>query len=231
LEISCPYSTYFEITSDDYIIACNGRSVYKYDMTGNRIWTKGFQTNGDHMFEKVHETIDRGCVFVSTYRDPGGDNQLFLAKLDQNGKLLWDTKINPTNTHNFAGREVYQTNDQGFIAIATAIDGYLYLFKYGSGSTITDLDIIIDNGKGVNAYLRNTGDTVISNIDWSLDVEDGFILFKTNPSGSIDEIAPGEIIALDRLILFGFGMITIKITINEMISSVRGLLFVNYVLI
>src|ERR1700722_19482008 len=84
-------------------------------------------------------SILTGAMFPNVFESPGGGSDVFVSKLDPNGKLLF--------TDTFAGKGI----DQG-IAIALDLSGNIYI-----AGTTTSNDFPLSNALQTQASSTNTG--------------------------------------------------------------------------
>jgi hypothetical protein len=73
----------------------------------------------------------------------------------------------------------------------------------------------ITGGLGkIKAILKNVGDGEALNINWNINLTDGFILLGRHTSKSLSSILSGEQINISSRIVFGFGKSDVKITVK-----------------
>jgi glucose/arabinose dehydrogenase len=78
-----------------------------------------------------------------------------------------------------------------------------------------ELDIeVINGGFGINAIIRNTGETNATNIKWSIQLEGGIILVGKKSSGEISLLRPDKTTTIETPSIFGFGKTTITVTVE-----------------
>jgi hypothetical protein len=83
----------------------------------------------------------------------------------------------------------------------------------------------------VTAEVKNTGTDELSNISWSILLDDGLVLLGRDTSGSITEIQPGLSTQIQTRFLFCFGKITIMVTADVAKKTISAFLFGPLVII
>lgn len=93
-----------------------------------------------------------------------------------------------------------------------------------------EIEIRWDN-KSLTAFIKNVGDGDAYDVNWSFDIEGGFLGFVNYHIGGIIDILPAnsETSVENSLFLFGFGPIEITITIGAsnvetMTDTFRGII-------
>jgi hypothetical protein len=64
----------------------------------------------------------------------------------------------------------------------------------------------------VRAIIHNIGPEEVNNVNWSIDIDGGFIFRGGNATGEISSIPKDEDTMIESVVVFGFGQITIKVT-------------------
>lgn len=91
------------------------------------------------------------------------------------------------------------------------------------------LEITVKGGVGVSATIKNTGTTEITDVEWSIALEGGFLLKGNYSSGTILQIpAGGE--ATKKNSVLGFGKTTITVTVNGVETTKQGFVLLFFVL-
>jgi hypothetical protein len=94
--------------------------------------------------------------------------------------------------------------------------GSVYVF------TKVGLTVGVTGGLGVKAVITNEGTIYINNVPWWIHVEGGMLgLINKTMNGTIN-IDPGETIPVGKMILFGFGPITITVKVADEEQIVTG---------
>lgn len=94
--------------------------------------------------------------------------------------------------------------------------GSVYIF------TKTDLTFSITGGLGIKAVITNAGTTKVNNVPWWIHVEGGLLGYMNRTmNGTISMIA-GEKISVGKMILFGFGPITITAKVADEEQTITG---------
>jgi len=73
---------------------------------------------------------------------------------------------------------------------------------------------VISGGIGVNAIIRNNGDTNATNLTWSIQLDGGFILLGKTGSGEISLLKPDQTTTVEIPFVFGFGKTIITVNIE-----------------
>ncbi|MBI4648318.1 MAG: T9SS type A sorting domain-containing protein [Bacteroidia bacterium] len=103
-----------------YILTGTNNKVYliRTNSIGDSIWTKTINSN---LFYgrgySIIQAIDSNFVITGQIYEPGGENELFLCKVDINGNVIWSKSYGGSNYE--WGRSVYQCNDNGYIIVGT----------------------------------------------------------------------------------------------------------------
>ncbi len=158
-------------TSDNgYIIAGftnsfgHGYDVYliKTDASGDTLWTRTYDANGEDYSYSVQQTSDSGYIiagFASYYSD------VWVIKTDASGNTLWTRNYGGADMD--VGYSVQQTSDGGYI-IAGAT------FSYGAG--IDDVYLIKTDSSGDTLWTRTYG---------GIDYDGAYSVRQTSDSGYI----------------------------------------------
>jgi FG-GAP repeat len=120
------------------------------------------------------------------------------------------------------GMSISLDGDTAFIGAHGDDDnlGSVYVFKKESG--MSNLEISIKGGLGVNAVITNHGKTKAYGVEWAIQVKGGFLgLINTTENGIID-ISPGESRTMKTHLFFGFGTITVDVKAADLKKSVEG---------
>ncbi len=126
------------LTTDIYIIKTNS--------FGDTLWTRTYGGPGYQEGHFGEQTSDGGYIITGyTSSVSGGNQDVFLLKLDPNGNQVWSNKYGGTSLDN--GNTVHQTNDGGYII--SGITG-----SFGSGNN--DLFIIRADSIGNSFCNQNT---------------------------------------------------------------------------
>jgi PKD repeat protein len=109
----------------------------------------------------------------------------------------------------------------------------------GANNTITktvnvsgmNLEIDIKGGFGVKVVITNNGTSDANDIPWQVHVEGG-ILGRINITlnGTIGNLPSGGTISVGKLMLFGFGPITITVKVADEEKTTSGFLFLFFVI-
>ena len=98
----------------------------KYDALGNLSWNKTWGGSGEDHGNSVQQTSDGGYIVTGETLSYGaGNRDMFLAKYDSAGNLIWNKTWGGTSAE--TGYSVQQTSDGGYIVTGA-------IFSYGAGS-------------------------------------------------------------------------------------------------
>jgi hypothetical protein len=162
---------------------------------------------------------------ASNSYDP--DGTIMVYEWDWNNDGISDENhTTPTATHVWPEADTYQvtlkvTDDQGATNTIT---------KTVTVSGMT-LNIDIKGGFGVKVVITNNGTSDANDIPWQVHAEGG-ILGRINitVNGSIFKLPAGGTVSVGKLILFGFGPITITVKIADCEKTTSGFLFLFFVI-
>ncbi len=103
---------YIEQTKDGgYIVVGIDSGVVKLDANGGVMWAKKYEGEEISLWEAkaIHETADGGYIFG------GGLNDLFIARLDSIGNIIWSKAIGGSSTDDLSSIQL--TRDGGYIVV------------------------------------------------------------------------------------------------------------------
>lgn len=181
-----------ETTDGGYILAgektddvsgTTGAYLVKTDESGNPRWQKTYGGEGSEWAASVHQTADGGYVLAGyTNSDPSMDNDMYLAKTDQNGTLSWEKSFGTAGSDWL--ESVQQTNDGGYI-IAGGSQNTAYLAKTNSKGDIGWVKNFSGTNGGWSFSARQTrgGNYILSGYFQNSTGRNQAFLLKTDPSG------------------------------------------------
>lgn len=87
----------------------------------------------------------------------------------------------------------------------------------GCGGCELEIEVIDDPySRGLSMIIKNVGDEDCIDVEWKISIEGGLLgLINKTVNGTIDCIKPGEIVIVSSGIIFGFGPITITISVEN----------------
>ncbi len=142
-------NSFDSVNTDAYLI--------KADSVGNITWAKTYGGLNEDDGLSVKQANDGGYVFVGNTADSLGRFDVFLAKTDNTGNLLWTKSYGGINSD--YGYSVAQTIDNGFVITGTTN-------SYGAGDD--DLFFIKTDSTGYSGCNENTikflSNTVMFNV-------------------------------------------------------------------
>ena len=131
--------------------------VIRTDALGDTIWTKTYGSSAWDIVEEIAVLSDGGfALAATTYEEPYNTGTFYLLRLDANGNLLWENRLN-RGTNNLAS------------SVDELPDGSLLLAGRGKLPGRTDTDILL-------VKYSPTGDTLWSKFygdyenEWAADV-------------------------------------------------------------
>jgi predicted secreted protein len=165
----CTYDIFLEFDRDLLI---------KTNSSGDTIWTKTYNYNGDSYLFSVQQTLDDNYIIAGTTTcSSAGLYDAWLIKADSSGDTVWTKTFGGINSD--CAYMVRQTPDQGFIIIGETE-------SFGAGGK--DVWLIKTNSSGDTIWTKTyggTGDDVAYSITQTLD--GGYIIAgKTESFGAGD---------------------------------------------
>lgn len=102
------YSKSIIETRDNNILICGSAQSFgdgsygdiyliKTNYDGDTLWTKAYSDPDQEVPFHLMETIDGDYIVTGTNEDDGNPREVYLLKVDKNGKKLWDKKIGPAS--------------------------------------------------------------------------------------------------------------------------------------
>ncbi|HOP95119.1 MAG TPA: Ig-like domain-containing protein [Dictyoglomaceae bacterium] len=132
--------------------------VLKLDENGNVLWQKTFGGINDDWAYSVQQTTDGGYIVAGyTVSIENGYDDVYVLKLDSDGKLLWEKTYG--GTYSDWAYSIQQTNDGGYI-----VAGWTY--PYGSGNI--DAYILKLDSDGELEWYKSYGG---SDNDWASSIQ------------------------------------------------------------
>jgi PKD repeat protein len=77
-----------------------------------------------------------------------------------------------------------------------------------------DFSLEVKGGFGVSVSIKNTGETQITDIQWTINMTGGLVLLGKTKSGSIESLDPDATATVKDPLVFGFGKTTIDVTVT-----------------
>jgi hypothetical protein len=153
--------------------------LIKTDTVGNLIWHMVLESISESYSEHVHQTSDSGYVVAGTLSSPP---RPFLIKTNSSGDTLW-TRILEVGTIPRNGKCVIETNDNGYIFLASGWGVYLFkLDDLGNTIWMNNYEKGWFGGWGSSLDLTNDGGYIISGKTESNTAYDVWVI-KTNEFG------------------------------------------------
>lgn len=197
--------------------------MIKTDSSGMMEWNKTFGDARRDYTWSFEQTKDAGYVICRTNNltNSGGDKEdIFVIKIDEDGNTKWVQKYGGPGQQ--IGIYVNNTRDGGFIVAgrtgafeAATTDALLVKFAP------VDIEVEVKGGLGVQTTIKNNGIANLTNVSYELNVKGGILgLINKTIKGWIN-ITAGETIPIEKIMVFGFGPITItaKVADEEQIMT------------
>ena len=227
-------------TDDEEIIA-DGTSIpeealrlcmIKTDKDGNKEWFKTYGEDNSHSYAAydVEQTPDGDFVHAgSTTATSDGHEDCLLIKTDKNGNMIWNNTYGGLEDQ--VAYDVEVTKDEGYIIAGYTNDTYNgepdilliktnkngdmeWTKKYGYQEDFVKIEI--SAGLGITASIENIGTETLTDVNWSLtvnNIEFGLVLFGEEKTGNIPILEPGNIETVKSLII-GAALLEIKLLIQ-----------------
>lgn len=185
-----------------------------YDTNGNQQWLAFYDGPVSGYDLGYDITVDTsGNTYVTGNSDQGGTSWDYLTiKYDDSGNKQWDMTYNgPGNSNDAAKAIAVDDSDNVFVtgySRGSANDDFATI-KYSQGGAPELIIESINGGMGVTAIIKNIGDVDATEIDWSIDIDDGLIILTPKATGTISTIPADQSEEIDMFVLgFGLGILT-----------------------
>ncbi|MDJ1483755.1 SBBP repeat-containing protein [Cytophagaceae bacterium YF14B1] len=208
------------------LISQGGSDIFlaKFDATGNIIWVKGAGGNGGVGYELGRDValdVNGNCYLTGGFQNTakfgtsitltsaGGTNDIFLAKYDSNGNVLWAKRAGGnggdigqslttdisgnvfltgrfSNTSNFGGINLTSLGSfDGFIAKYTPDGSVTWAQKVGSPNADFGQGIVVDAGGNCFIAGQYSGNTILNCATISNKGQGDMYVAKYDPDGNI----------------------------------------------
>lgn len=160
-------------------------------------------------------------VDASGSDDPDGTITVYEWDWDNNG-VYEETLSIPTTTH------VWSTSGEYPVSLRVTDNDNL------SDSVIKTITVVgdalvtveqINGGLRASAVIKNIGSAPATDIPWSIDLEDGFVLFGQHTEGTIPSLDAGNSTTIRQGFFFGIGWVKITVTAGTSSKTVNGFSF------
>jgi parallel beta-helix repeat protein len=151
---------------------------------------------------------------------------------DPAGNNIWDNGSSGNYWSDYTGSDC---NGDGIGDVPYQIPGnasrdvYPLMKPYGiQESTIA---ITITGGFGITVKVKNTGNEEITNVDWSICLQGGFLLLPGDRchNGTLVSLAAGEEVVIQSAdLLFGIGQMTVNVTAKDSTATSQGFLLLFF---
>jgi hypothetical protein len=200
--------------------------LIKTDANEKELWNRTFGGDKNDVGFSVQQTTDEGYI-VAGATNIYGTGSTWLIKTDGNGTEQW----NETFGENSWGQSVQQTNEGGYIVLGNVYpivpgDSDVWLIKIAPE---VRLNIGINGGIGIHVTITNLGMVNVTSIPYQLQVNGGiFGRINKTINGTIDVPVGGTFSV--RLMLFGFGPLTIIVKIGTEEWTKTGFIILFFVI-
>jgi len=92
------------------------------------------------------------------------------------------------------------------------------------------ITITIKGGIGVSATIKNTGTTLLTNIDWTIKLDGKMIFVGKTKGDTITSLAAGDSVIVKNLLVIGFGKTNINVTAGDVEASKTGTVLLFFVI-
>ena len=216
-----------------YIIAGNTGSwgasdqdlwIVKTDASGNMVWNKTYGGINDDYCLGMDATDD-GYVFVvikNAWITAEPKENLLIIETDEEGNITWEYEFYENGIQWM--QAIHQIDDGGFIV--SGRNGHLSSPDC-SGlimeiAPFPKINIDVSGGLGVKATITNDGDGNAENVLWTITVQGGFLgMVNKNAVGTIT-VPAGDLQSVSTGLFFGFGPITITVTVGVVEKTLSG---------
>ncbi len=158
------------IQTYDYTINAAGLPKFTcYDMSGKMVWQQVYQ---DSFLATQCLATEDGLYIVGSHHQPDGESSPYIAKIDQNGQMVWSRIEEVTNARYFG----VALGENGDIVAAGGV------FESGDGSQWTKADVVCYSTDGEVKWKDQRRFYDQGGFLWSAieRVEDGFVVAGSN---------------------------------------------------
>ncbi len=120
--------------------------ILKLNPSGDIIWQKNYQLNKDDYVGSIVQTTDGGYLLGGSTKPEAASSDLFVLRLNSDGDLLWNKKIDNLNNNNSNLDTLQETNDMGILV------GGIFNFDPSNPFGVLKLD---SNGNTCRLCIRN----------------------------------------------------------------------------
>lgn len=221
------YGIYFYV-SDDNVISRNIISENDY---GIRIKS----SRNNNVFANTICNNERGIYLCCGARH----NKIYHNTFQQNGEWNAHDSLNNTWDNGYPSGGNYWDDYAGIDEDGDGIGDSPYNIPSGDNQDryplmepYTQIEVEIKGGFGLKIIIKNVGDAIFTNLTVQISI-DGPIILGGQSSGEIMFLEPFNpgVEATLRLFIFGFGRVTITVSIDEQKWKVEGLLLGPFVFI
>ncbi len=198
--------------------------MVKTDPSGVMEWNETYGDKSKETMWSFEQTPDAGytlCDTINFTASAGDKEDIILKKIDGNGNIKWVQKFGGPDRQ--IGIYVNNTHEGGFIVagrtgpyqVATT-DALMVKFAP------IDIEVEVKGGLGVQTTIKNNGIANLTNVSYELNVKGGILgLINKTIKGWIN-ITAGETIPIEKIMVFGFGPITITAKVADEEQTVTG---------
>lgn len=122
--------------------------LVKTNSGGKLVWNKTFGTRGGlEVGRSIKQTSDGGYVIAGSSNPTGGDIEMYLVKIDEDGTEEWSKFYDASGSDE--AQEVIQTNDGGYLLVGSSTTG--------SGYWPHDIFVVKTFANGTEEWRRTIG--------------------------------------------------------------------------
>lgn len=175
----------------------------------------------------VTGTIEMEYSYSTSTSDPESQQVYYLWSWgDTNstwiGPVDSGTIATATHSWNLAGSYTVKVKAKDFLGMESGWSDPITVNI--DSSPLIEIEAISGGFGRIAAEAKNTGMNDISNISWSITLDDGFVLLGQNTAGTISEIQAGLSTSIQTKFLFGFGKVSITVRVDVVEKTVSGFL-------
>ena len=173
-------------------------------------------------------------TYTTTTTDPESEQVLYLWSWGDGTQSQWigpyDSGVSVEASHRWNMAGTYDVEVKAKDAFGLESGWSAPLTVHINDSVHLEIGEVT-GGFGVTATVVNTGVIEASNVDWSITLEDGFVLFGRITTGTLAKVQPGFSPQIRTGFLLGIGKILITVTADTAEKTVSGVLLGPFVLI
>jgi len=124
----------------------------------------------------------------------------------------------------------YPWNLNGNYIVFTVVRDGIYLYKYNNQPVpVIEIGDITGGLFKVNAVIKNTGDAVATNVQWSIKLTGGLIILGKESTGTIPTIEAGATADISSKLILGFGKTVLTVTADTATKSLNATVLLVFI--